>query len=196
MEHRHLLPDEIDQLVDGEAGFGVAPLQAHVERCERCRSELEAMRAVVRSLEELPHHAPSPLFAERVMAQVQIFEPWHVAALDSARRVAPRSAPTRVAAAAMLGVTTLALSVGGVWLAMRVEILRFFFGIAAERVRTSVLSGAGGALADMLGQPAVETLRATGTAGILIAITGFLLVLVTTVLGFRALAGASRRRRT
>ena len=24
MKHRHLLPDEIDQLLDGEAGFGVA----------------------------------------------------------------------------------------------------------------------------------------------------------------------------
>ena len=34
--NRHLLPDEIDLLVDGEAGFGGAPLKAHVRGCAEC----------------------------------------------------------------------------------------------------------------------------------------------------------------
>ena len=35
MNHRHLLPDEIDLLLDDEVGFGVAPLKAHVRDCAR-----------------------------------------------------------------------------------------------------------------------------------------------------------------
>ena len=30
MQHRHLLPNEIDLLVDGDTGFGVQPLREHV----------------------------------------------------------------------------------------------------------------------------------------------------------------------
>src|SRR5579871_5571050 len=83
MNHRHLLPDEIDQLLDGETGFGVAPLQAHLRDCEQCQAAFEEQREVVEALEHLPRLAPSPEFASRVMAQVQIYEPWHVAARDS-----------------------------------------------------------------------------------------------------------------
>ena len=96
MEHRHLLPDEIDQLLDGEAGFGVAPLQAHVESCAACRAELAEARQVVSALERLPHLATSPLFADRVMSQVQVFEPWHVAALDSVKQWVPASRSARL----------------------------------------------------------------------------------------------------
>ena len=48
MEHRHLLPEEIDLLLDGEVGFGVQPLRAHVRGCDLCRRELEDARALVR----------------------------------------------------------------------------------------------------------------------------------------------------
>ena len=58
--NRHLLPEEIDLLIDGEAGFGVAPLKAHVRRCAECRGELEDARAVLAALDQLPHLAPSP----------------------------------------------------------------------------------------------------------------------------------------
>ena len=51
MEHRHLLPDEIDHLLDGEAGFGVAPLMGHVEACSACRAELAEARQIVSALE-------------------------------------------------------------------------------------------------------------------------------------------------
>ena len=38
LHHRHLRPDEIDLLLDGEDGFGVAPLRAHVESCSSCQA--------------------------------------------------------------------------------------------------------------------------------------------------------------
>ena len=108
MEHRHLLPDEIELLVDGEEGFGTAPLVAHIERCEQCRIELDAQKRVAAELERLPHFMPSPLFAYKVLKSVQVFEPWQVTAADTARRFVPQSRLGRVfagAAAALIGTT-------------------------------------------------------------------------------------------
>ena len=80
MNHRHLLPDEIDQLLDDEVGFGAAPLKAHIAECDDCRGRLDDARAVTALIEKLPHLAPSHRFSERVMGEVQPFVPWHVAA--------------------------------------------------------------------------------------------------------------------
>ena len=54
MNHRHLLPNEIDLLVDGEAGFGVAPLRDHVDECDECRMRFEDARIVVTHLKPCP----------------------------------------------------------------------------------------------------------------------------------------------
>ena len=108
---RHLLPEEIDLLLDGEVGFGTPPLKAHVRSCAACSHELESARALVRQLEHLPHIAPSPLFASRVLSRVQLFVPWHVALLDSMRGLVPQSRGLRVAAAAMFEIVATALTV-------------------------------------------------------------------------------------
>jgi len=47
VNHRHLLPNEIDLLVDGEAGFGVAPLRAHVAECDDCPALVRHLRSVI-----------------------------------------------------------------------------------------------------------------------------------------------------
>src|SRR5580693_5163872 len=100
MQHRHLLPNEIDLLLDGEVGFGVSPLRSHIDECAACRARLADARVVVDALERLPHFVPTIRFADRVLAQVQIVEPWHVAAIDAARRLVPRSTAMRVVMAA------------------------------------------------------------------------------------------------
>src|SRR3954454_20962096 len=99
MNHRHLLPNEIDLLVDGEAGFGVAPLRAHIDECAECRAQFEDARIVVDALEALPHFAPDSRLADRVMSQVPVFVPAHVAARDSVSRWVPQAGPARAAAA-------------------------------------------------------------------------------------------------
>ena len=108
--NRHLLPAEIDLLLDGEVGFGTAPLKAHVRRCEECRSELDSARSLVRQLEHLPRFAPSPSFPQRVMARVQIYVPWYITVLDRLRVFVPQSRPARVlagvGAVSMLAVIT------------------------------------------------------------------------------------------
>lgn len=195
MNHRHLLPDEIDLLIDGEVGFGVAPLQAHVEACEHCRAELDVQRSVASALNELPHFSPSPLFAERVMSQVQVFQPWHVAALDTVLKWSPRSRPARALAAASLTLVALVLSVSAVWLVVRLDAFLFFFSVAADRVRSWLLGGLAEAAGDLFGQPALDAVRASGGVGVALALTGFLATLIVAAFGLRALATTARRRR-
>ena len=195
MEHRHLLPDEIDLLLDDEAGFGVAPLKAHVRRCAECRAELEDARAVLAALDQLPHLAPSPLFAERVMQQVTVFEPWHVAALNSARRLVPRSSPAR-AVAALGGLSAaVILTVASIWMVARLDILVFVAGVAIERARTAMLGAVSGAITATLGEPALALLGAGGGMGAALVLSAFLASLVLAVAGLRVAAGASRRQR-
>src|ERR687889_391007 len=109
MNHRHLLPNEIDLLVDGEAGFGVAPLRAHILECADCRERVEDARVVVDALESLPHFAPDSRLADRVMAQV--------AARDTVRRWLPQSAAARTAAVAVGTTVAGALPLAMIWLA-------------------------------------------------------------------------------
>jgi len=194
VEHRHLLPDEIDQLLDGEAGFGVAPLQAHIEVCAKCRAELAEARQVVSALERLPHLAPSPLFAERVMSQVQVFEPWHVAALDTVRRWIPASRPARALAVGATSTFALLISIGAVWMAVRLDAFLFFFGLAGQRARAAFFDTVGNVIGDTFGGAALDTLRNGGTAA-MVGITGFLLLIIVAAFGLRALVATARRRR-
>lgn len=194
MEHRHLLPDEIDQLLDGEAGFGLAPLHAHVEHCVTCRAELTAARQVVNALERLPHLSPSPLFSERVMSEVQVFEPWHVSALDEAKRWLPASRPARAIGLAATSAVALVVSIGAVWMAVRLEAFIFFFDLAGQRARTAVFDSVGGAIANTFGVAAVDALRAGGVTAA-VGVTGFLVLVVMAALGLRALVATARRRR-
>ena len=195
MEHRHLLPDEIDQLIDGEAGFGLAPLMAHVDVCTKCRAELAQARQVVSALERLPHLAPSPRFSDRVMAQVQVFEPWHVAALDTVRQWVPSSRPARLVGVAATAVFALIVSVVAVWIAVRFDAFLFFFDLAGQRARAALFDAVGGAIADTFGAVAVDALRAGGMTAA-IGVTGFLALVVLAAVGLRALVATARRRRT
>jgi hypothetical protein len=195
VRHRHLLPQEIDLLLDGEAGFGLQPLKAHVRECAECRAELEAAREVVLELEHLPHFAPSALFADRVMAQVQVFEPWHVAVRDDARRFLPRSRPMQVLAGAMAACTALVLSIGTLWLLGRADLLLFVTQTLGERARVALVSGAGRFIGAAFGDAAVSALGTGGASGVAIAATGLVATVVASAFGLRALAAAARRHR-
>lgn len=191
MEHRHLTPNEFDLLVDGEEGFGVAPLRAHVEQCEACRGELEAQQRLVGSLESLPHFAPSPLFAYRVMREVQVFEPWHVTAVNSVQRYVPRTRPARVLAAGLAGVAATTLTAGTLWLASRLDAVAFVASVAVERMRGFGSEAVNGFVHATVGQAGL----ATGSTGVAMAATGFLAAVAVAAFGLRALAAVSRRRR-
>ena len=194
MNHRHLLPNEIDLLVDGEAGFGVAPLRAHVAECDDCRARLEDARVVVDALEALPRFAPDSRLAGRVMAQVPVFVPAHVAARDSVTRWLPRSAPARVGAAvagtSVAGLLTLAM----VWLASRGNAVVFVTGLFTDRLQRLVIGTVRDVALALLGESAVAAIQASGTIGVTVLVLGFLGTAVGTVLALRRVATAASRR--
>lgn len=195
MHHRHLLPNEIDLLLDGEAGFGVAPLEAHVDACPECRTRLASARAVCDLLEDLPHLPPAPSFADKVMAQVQVIEPWHVALLESARQLVPRSRPMRVLMGASALAVATTVSASAVWLAFRADLALYLLNIVTDRARTALAGGATALAGEAFGQGAIEAIRNGGLAGMVLGAGVLLAAGGGAAFGFRALASASRGRR-
>jgi anti-sigma factor RsiW len=193
MNHRHLLPNEIDLLVDGEAGFGVAPLRAHIQECPECRERLEDARVVVEALESLPHFAPDSRLAERVMAQVPVFVPAHVAARDSVRRWLPQSVAARVAALAVAGSVAFTLTLGMIWLALQGDAVVFVTGLLGDRVRIAVVGAARDLAVALLGDAALSALQGLGAVGASLLLLAFLLAAAGTIAGIRRLAIAGRR---
>src|SRR5688572_29754991 len=155
MNHRHLLPNEIDLLVDGEAGFGVAPLRAHILECSECRERLDDARVIVDALESLPHFAPDSRLADRVMAQVPVFVPAHVAARDSVRRWLPQSSAARVAALATGSTLAGLFTVAVLWLAMRGDAVLFMTGLVSDRIRSAVVGAGRDMVLALLGESAL-----------------------------------------
>jgi len=194
VQHRHLLTNEIDLLLDGEAGFGVAPLRAHVDDCAECRARLDEARVVADALECLPHFAPRTGFADRVLTQVQIVEPWHVAALDTARRFVPASRPLRVVAFAAAAVSSAAISASALWIAVSANLTFGSVTVVTSRARGALAHGIQQGLAMAFGAGAADALKADGTVATAAALAALLAAVGAAAFGFRALASASRQR--
>lgn len=194
MNHRHLLPDEIDLLVDGDVGFGVAPLRAHVRDCPECQSKVDESREIALALEELPHLAPSTLFSDRVMTRVEVFEPWHVAARDSVRRLVPRSVPARAAAVLFGAGASLVFASITIWLVARLDMLAFLSGAAVQRGREVVTSVVEGAVGAAFGPVVLAFVRASGATGLILGSLALAAAAGIAVIGVRRLASASSRR--
>ncbi len=186
MHHRHLLPNEIDLLVDGDAGFGLAPLRAHVESCDDCRAQVEAVRAVTRQLDALPHFTPRLGFADRVLRDVQIIEPWHVALVENAARLVPQSTPMRVIALAGAGIAATTISGGALWLAFRADLAAWSYGVAIESGREGFVAAATEVAAAAL------SAAGTGIATLGLATAVLTATAVGAIFGFRRLAAAAR----
>lgn len=194
MPHRHLLSNEIDLLLDGETGFGVAPLRAHVDECSDCRALLDEARIVADALERLPHFAPRLGFADRVMSQVQVVEPWHVAALETARRFVPESRPLRALALAGAAVTSVAVSASAVWIALSAELTFGSASVVTGRLRSALVSGAGQALETALGSGAADAVRSSGSVAVVAGAVALVAAVGAAAFGFRALATVARQR--
>jgi hypothetical protein len=195
MNHRHLLPDEIDLLLDDEVGFGVAPLKAHLRDCADCRAKLGDARFVVDTLEDLPHFAPSHAFADRVMSQVPVFQPWHVAARDTVRQWLPQSRAARVAAAALVTSMASLLTVAILWIGSQADVVALASGAAGDRVQGLVFSVGRDVLATVFGDQMFSIIQRTGSVGITAALIGLATAAAGSVAGIRALAAISSRRR-
>lgn len=194
MDHRHLLPNEFDLLLDGDVGFGVVPLKAHVRKCARCRSELEALQELTTVLDELPRFAPSPEFANAVMQQVHVFRPWHVALRDFLTGLVPRSAPARVLAGAGAGGILVFFGLVTAAVVLRLDLIIFSSSLLADRVRSGALQMGTDLVATIGGQPAMEAITVTGgpTAAIVVTVVA---LGSAAVLALGLMAVAARRQR-
>ncbi|HEY3285642.1 MAG TPA: hypothetical protein VGJ96_00815 [Gemmatimonadaceae bacterium] len=194
MQHRHLLPNEIDLLLDGDAGFGAAPLHAHVDECADCRTRLDEARVVADALERLPHFAPRTGFTDRVLSQVQIVEPWHVAALGTARRFVPESRPLRVLALAGAGLASVTLSASAVWIALSANLTFGSATVLAGRAREALVGSVQTGLATVFGEGAAAAMRTNGSVTLAVAAVASVVAVGAAAFGFRALATVSRQR--
>jgi len=195
MQHRHLLPNEIDLLLDSEVGFGLAPLRAHVDTCSECRRHLDDARVVVDALDALPRFAPAPSFAPRIMAGVQVVEPWHVALVATAKRLAPRSAPMRAVMAVSAGVLALGISSAAVWLSFRTDVAVYLGGLVNERLRAVLVTGLTDAVRGLFGDGALAAFSSQGSNALLLGAVVLVAAGASAAFGLRALATASRRAR-
>ena len=196
MNHRHLLPDEIDLLIDDEVGFGVSPLKSHLRECAECRTQVEDARLVVDTLEDIPHFAPSHTFADRVMSEVPVFVPWHVAARESVIRWLPQSRPARIAVGAVATSMASLLTVAILWIATQTDALQMASGLAGNQARGVVFDAGQQILATVFGDQMFLIIQRTGTLGIAAALLGLAAAAGGSIAGLRALAVASSRRRS
>ncbi len=188
---RHLLPDELDLLLDGETGFGVQQLTGHLRDCARCRDELTALRAFVLDIETLPELTPRSGFADRVMHEVHVFEPWQVAIRTSVADWMPASPAMRIAAGTALTCAASLVTGASAWGWAHRDATVFVGSLVTERAREGIfasLTATAQTLVGPLGSTFGSGLPLLGVAGATLltgAGLGFL--------GLRAVAARARR---
>lgn len=195
MHDRHLRTDEIDLLLDGEEGFGVAPLKAHVKSCLQCQMDLDRAREIVVLLDGLPDFSPSSAFADKVMSQVHVFEPWHAAALETVGRFVPRSRPARVAAGVGAVASAGILTAASTWAVSRADMGLLLAQFGLEKAQQQVSLAAADVATAALGQSALDQLQSGGFGFAALVLGGFVAAVGLGVVGLRALATSSRNRR-
>jgi hypothetical protein len=194
VHHRHLLPNEIDLLLDEETGFGVQPLREHVRSCSDCQARLAEAKEVVSALAEVPLFSPRIGLADRVMTQVPVFVPWHVAARDSITRWVPTSPAARAVAAALIAVVGSVLTGVTLWVATRGDMVAMFTGLVGEGARGGFTQAVGDLVVALFGPQMVAAVQQVGPLGIALAVGGFVVASAATVFGLRLIATSSRAR--
>jgi hypothetical protein len=194
VNHRHLLPNEFDLLLDEESGFGVQPLREHVRGCPDCRAQLASAKRVASTLAEVPLIAPRYGLADRVMARVPVFVPWHVSARDTVVEWIPTGRVARLAAAAFVGVAGTLVSSLTLWIATRGDLVSLVTGLAGEGVQRAAADAAGDLIVAILGPQVVTVVQQLGTLGVGLAMGGFVIASLATVFGLKRVATSTRAR--
>ena len=195
MDDRHLLPSEIDLLLDDDGNASTALLTAHVGRCAACAAAIAEARFVAEMLTTAPHLKPQVDFSEKVMGRVKVVEPWHATAFATVRRLLPAPGPARVLLGAMAVTAGVVTTAAAVWIALRADSAVMVSNLAIDGAGRALMSGFSTIVGDTFGPEAVAALRGKGMIGLAVAVPGFLLAAAAAFAGFRALAVASHHRR-
>jgi hypothetical protein len=192
--NRHLLPEEIDQLLDGEVGFGTTPLKQHVRTCAECRAELDSARVLVSQLEQLPHFTLAPRFTDEVMQRVHVFVPWHVALADSVRAFIPQQRRWRAAAWAGVASVATVMLLASLWLVTRLDAALFVVELGLDRVRAAGAWALSNVVVALFGDTAAHALSSRGAAGLAVALLVTILTALLAVGALRMVVAGARHR--
>lgn len=196
MDHQHLLPNEIDLLVDGDASQGVAALRARLAECDDCRARYDELRIVSDAVEAVPHFMPKLRFADAIMTNVQVVEPWHVALAGSATRLVPAGTLPRRLALVGTAIAGVAISGSAAWLAFRGDLTGWVFNLVIDRTREGIVNGVGDVAASVLGADAATTLAAGGLSTLAITTAVLAAATISALLAFRRIAATAAARRS
>lgn len=94
-------------------------VEAHVEECTDCRLELDELRSLFGALSSLQRFAPSPGFADTVMAKVRVRRPAFAGVNAWIERVTPHTTRGWAAAAAVLALPVIGATLLVTWVMSR-----------------------------------------------------------------------------
>ena len=180
---QHLTPDELDSLLHGEPG----PSQLeHLTDCAECALLLGQHRAVVSSLEALPHFDPGEEFADQVMFQVAVPDPFAMRSIATARRRVLETGRRR-ALAASAGIAIIGLMAASIiWTSLNREVLSSAGSWLGGEASQWFWVALRGAFANVTEQPWFDTARgALGAPVRLAAVSACIMLLY--VVGLMAL---------
>lgn len=116
----HPAPDQLEAYVEGSLGAADrAVLESHLTTCARCASEVEEWRAIFAALSSLPRLEPTPGFADRVMAGVQIRLSWMDRVVALLRKLVPTTTMGWVVVTLLLALPVIATGGATAWLLSR-----------------------------------------------------------------------------
>jgi anti-sigma factor RsiW len=144
----HPSPERLEALVEGDLPEAErSAIEAHVAACVRCQAEVEEWRTVFAVLASLPRLAPSPGFADRVLARVRIERPWTARIAALLARLAPRTTAGWALLTACLTLPAAAATALIAWILTRpglnAETLMTVMAFLRERAADLLLSFAG-----------------------------------------------------
>lgn len=117
---QHLTPDEIDSLLKGEP---TSSQLEHLTDCAECTLLLGQHRAVVSSLEALPHFDPGDEFTDQVMFQVAVPDPFAMRSMATARRRLLETGRSRALAASVAVALVGMMAASIIWTSLNREVL-------------------------------------------------------------------------
>lgn len=172
----------------------MAQLRAHAVSCAVCQAELDGARELLVRLDTLPDFAPSVSFADRVMSDVQVFEPWHAAATRTVTGWVPAARPARMAAGLAAALFAGLGTAGATWAVARADMGVLLAQVGLERFREQTVAAGNDLVATVLGQPGLEALRGSTPEMVAMALGAFVAVAGMGVVGIRVLATSPRTR--
>jgi len=148
----HPTPDLLESYVEGALDDSErVVIESHLVMCTRCQAEVDEWKALFTALSSLPRFAPSPGFADRVMAGVTVRRPLSVRVLELLRRLIPTGTAGWLLVTALLALPVVVTGGLLTWLLSRPGITPLTLWLfVRDRVSDGIMSLAGRASASLL----------------------------------------------